>query len=187
MGLLGDIFRDVTKEAKSALKSELRSEVRQETRNAVRETINSAKQGIGQVAQNAKSKKEQSPNVVNASTTAVAVPESSANVGAAMADMTETTQPVAQIMSQVLDDQDSLQGKVMNAFVGAQMTEAEKAEMQEGLAMLSDPEKMAEAKQALTDNSAEIEAKLRESGIDPEALRNFLNQGAEAAKKLQDE
>lgn len=181
MGLFKDLIKDVTREAKSALTSEIRSEVRQETRNAVRGTISGAKQKIGEATQKAKenaAKKEQIPE------SSAISQANAAEVTDGMANAADTMQPLAQMMNDMKNDTESVQGKFMNAMINSKMTEAQKAEMKEGLEALSDPTKVTEAKQAMNDNSAEVVAKLKEAGIDPEALKAFLNQGTEAAKQI---
>ena len=209
MGLLGDIFKDAVSEAKDAVKDEIRSEVRSDARDAVRGVFQGTKEKVGEASDKVKeglSKKDENPAVVSATPVAeapvatapaqpvaetpVAAPAQTApvqpadNVGDAMANSLDAAQPAAQVMNNVLND-DGILGKLANAFVDAKMTDQEKAEMKEGLKAVSDPEKVAEMKQALHENSDQIEAKLQEKGVDTEQLTTQLNQTATASQQMQ--
>lgn len=210
MGLLGDIFKDAVREAKYAVKDEIRSEVRSDARDAVRGAIQGTKEKVGEASDKVKdglTKKEENPAVTTtapvqtqpvaeapaqpvAETPVAAAPAQTApvqpadNVGDAMANSLDAAQPAAQVMNNVLND-DGILGKLANAFVDAKMTDQEKAEMKEGLKAVSDPEKVAEMKQALHENSDQIEAKLQEKGVDTEQLTTQLNQSAATTQQMQ--
>ncbi len=197
MGLLGDIFKDAVSEAKDAVKDEIRSEVRSDARDAVRGVFQGTKEKVGEASDKVKeglSKKDENPAVVSATPVAEA-PVATApaqttpvqpadNVGDAMANSLDAAQPAAQAMNNVLND-DGILGKLANAFVDAKMTDQEKAEMKEGLEAVSNPEKMAEMKKALHENSDQLEVKLQEKGVDTEQLTTQLNQTAAASQQMQ--
>jgi hypothetical protein len=102
---------------------------------------------------------------------------SSENIGEALANATGQAAPAAAAFNNILNS-DSVFGKLANAVVSAKMTDEEKAEMKEGLDALSDPEKVAEAQKALVENSDQIEAKLKEQGVDTEGLKNMIDQNS---------
>lgn len=103
----------------------------------------------------------------------------------AAANTADMSQSFAQQMNQLMNNPDSNEGKVMNAIIDSQLTPEQKAEMKEGMAALSDSEKVDDAKQALS-NNPEFEAKLREKGVNPDALMDLLNKGLSMSDNLKD-
>ena len=196
MGFLGDIFKDALKDAKYAVKDEIRSEIRNDARSAVRGAIQGTKEKVGEAGEAVKdglTQKDENPAVLQATpTTATPVatapaPETSApadTVGEAMANQLDVAQPSIQMMNNIMND-DGLIGKLANAVADAKMTEQEKAEMTEGLETLSDPAKAAEVKQALRDNSEQIDAGLKAQGYNTEQMTTALNQATTQTQEVQ--
>ena len=101
-----------------------------------------------------------------------------------MANQLDAAQPAVQIMNNIMND-NGIIGKLANAAVDAKMTDQEKAEMKESLETLSDPTKAEEVKQALRDNSEQIDAKLKEQGYNTEQMTATLNQSATQTQEMQ--
>jgi hypothetical protein len=209
MGFLGDIFKDALKDAKYAVKDEIRSEIRSDARDAVRGAIQGTKEKVGEAGDAVKdslTKQDENPAVLQTApvqatptieTQVQAVPTQAApvqtapaqtapadTVGEAMANQLDAAQPAVQMMNNIMNDNGVI-GKLANAVVDAKMTDQEKAEMKEGLETLSDPTKAEEVKQALRDNSEQIDAKLKEQGYNTEQMTAALNQSAAQTQEMQ--
>jgi hypothetical protein len=201
MGFLGDIFKDALKDAKYAVKDEIRSEIRSDARDAVRGAIQGTKEKVGEAGDAVKdslTKKDENPATAPvqaapaAETQVQAAPIQAApvqtapadTVGEAMANQLDAAQPAVQIMNNIMND-NGIIGKLANAAVDAKMTDQEKAEMKESLETLSDPTKAEEVKQALRDNSEQIDAKLKEQGYNTEQMTAALNQSAAQTQEMQ--
>lgn len=196
MGFLGDIFKDALKDAKYAVKDEIRSEIRSDARDAVRGAIQGTKEKVGEAGDAVKdslTKKDENPATApvqaapTAKTQVQTDPVQTApadTVGEAMANQLDAAQPAVQMMNNIMND-NGIIGKLANTVVDAKMTDQEKAEMKESLETLSDPTKAEEVKQALRDNSEQIDAKLKEQGYDTEQMTAALNQSATQTQEMQ--
>ena len=196
MGFLGDIFKDALKDAKYAVKDEIRSEIRSDARDAVRGAIQGTKEKVGEAGDAVKdslTKKDENPATApvqaapTTKTQVQAAPVQTApadTVGEAMANQLDAAQPAVQMMNNIMND-NGIIGKLANTVVDAKMTDQEKAEMKESLETLSDPTKAEEVKQALRDNSEQIDAKLKEQGYDTEQMTAALNQSTAQTQEIQ--
>ncbi len=199
MGFLGDIFKDALKDAKYAVKDEIRSEIRSDARDAVRGAIQGTKEKVGEAGDAVKenlTKKDENPAVLQTApvqaapttkTQVQAAPVQTApadTVGEAMANQLDAAQPAVQMMNNIMND-NGIIGKLANAVVDTKMTDQEKAEMKDSLETLSDPTKAAEVKQALRDNSEQIDAKLKEQGYNTEQMTAALNRSATQTQEMQ--